>query len=338
MALTDTTRDRLAYALRDRASANEVADAVDVGAALSAAELGFLDTVVAGTGAVSKALVLDANGDVTMPDLGSIGFGGVGKLSWDTTDANANEMLIQLPPGGSTDVPVIVIGQSIEAVDLGLFNGVVDPKVAMLGVGAVTTGPTFEFRKARGTAAAPTVVTSGDDIGQVRFFGCVANGEYVQGASIEADMAGTIATTRGPSTLTFKTATDAAPSVLTSALVISAAQNVLMPVTATIGSDSTDRVALKGIYMTPSNVVVAVPAITDPDIAKVDVSVAAAFSMAPAVGDAVIAIPQEAMESAARILGCYVTGTDQITVVFGSEGGNVTGGNKNFKFLVIDVT
>lgn len=104
------------------------------------------------------------------------------------------------------------------------------------------------------------------------------------------------------------------------------------------GSDTTDRVTIKGIYMNPSSVAVAVPAITDPDIAKVDVNVASAFSMAPAVGDAVIAIPQEAMETNARILGCYVTATDQITVVFGSEGGSVTGGNKNFKFLVMDLT
>jgi len=44
------------------------------------------------------------------------------------------------------------------------------------------------------------------------------------------------------------------------------------------------------------------------------------------------------METNARILGCCVTGTDQITLVFGSEGGNVTGGNKNFKFLVLDLT
>lgn len=108
--------------------------------------------------------------------------------------------------------------------------------------------------------------------------------------------------------------------------------------TFTQGSDATDRVAIKGIYMSPANVSVTVPAITDPDIAKVDVDVSSAFSMQPAVGDAVIAIPQEAMEANARILGCYVTATDQITVVFGSEGGNVTGGAKNFKFMVLDVT
>ena len=108
--------------------------------------------------------------------------------------------------------------------------------------------------------------------------------------------------------------------------------------TLTQGSDATDRVGVKGIYMSPANVAVTVPAITDPDIAKVDINVATAFSMAPAVGDAVIAMPQEAMEANARILGCYVTATDQITLVFGSEGGNVTGGAKNFKFLVVDVT
>lgn len=106
----------------------------------------------------------------------------------------------------------------------------------------------------------------------------------------------------------------------------------------TQGSDATDRVVIKGHYMSPSNVAVTVPAITDPDIAKVDVSVAAAFSMQPAVGDLVYAIPQEAMEANARILGAYVTATDQVTVIFGSEGGNVTGGSKNFKFLVVDLT
>jgi hypothetical protein len=39
---------------------------------ISAAELTFLDAITAGTGAVSKALVLDANGDVAMPAAGLI--------------------------------------------------------------------------------------------------------------------------------------------------------------------------------------------------------------------------------------------------------------------------
>ncbi|KKM24144.1 hypothetical protein LCGC14_1608100, partial [marine sediment metagenome] len=92
------------------------------------------------------------------------GTGAIARMSYDTTDANANELLVQLPAGGGTDVPVIVIGQSIESVDLGLYNGVVNPTVAMFGVGAVTTATTFEFRKARGSVTSPTIVTSGDDL------------------------------------------------------------------------------------------------------------------------------------------------------------------------------
>ena len=174
-------------------------------------------------------LSIDA-GNLTITDdlLLGIGTGNAARLSWDTTDANANELLLQMPAGGAVDVPVLVIGQSIESVDLGLYNGVVDPRIALFGVGAVTTAPVIEFRKARGTVASPTVVTTGDDLGTLDFYGCVAAGEYVLAASIRADMAGTIATTRGPGTLTFLTATDAAPSVLTEALYLTAAQVLIL--------------------------------------------------------------------------------------------------------------
>lgn len=84
-------------------------------------------------------------------------------------------------------------------------------------------------------------------------------------------------------------------------------------------------------------IAVAVPAIVDPDIASVDVDVSA-MTMTPAVGDAVRAIPQEAMEATARVLNAYVTAANTVRVVFGSLGGNVVGGNKNFKFLVRDLT
>lgn len=104
------------------------------------------------------------------------------------------------------------------------------------------------------------------------------------------------------------------------------------------GSNATDRVTIKGIYMTPANVAVTVPSITDPDIARVQVDVSSAFSMQPAVGDVVIAIPQEALPTNARLQGAFVYQTDGVEIVFGSEGGNVTGAAKNFKFLVIDLT
>ena len=169
-----------------------------------------------------------ATSGVTYSDdsLLSFGTGTDARFSWDTTDANANELLLQMPAGTATNVPVLVIGQAIESVDLGLYNGVVDPRVALLGTGAVTTGPVLEFRKARGTAAAPTVVTAGDDLGTINFYTCVAAGEYVLGASIRADAAATQATTRGPASISILTATDAAPSVLTEALAIDKAQMV----------------------------------------------------------------------------------------------------------------
>lgn len=154
-------------------------------------------------------------------------FGGVTSMLWETADANANAMLLQLPVGGSVDVPVLIIGDTIVNDDLGLFNGIVSTTVAIMGSTATATGPSLNFRKSRGTNSAPTVVTSGDDMGSIDFYGCVAANEYVQGARILGETTGTIATTRGPGVLTFQTATDAAPSVLTSALVIGANQVVV---------------------------------------------------------------------------------------------------------------
>lgn len=170
------------------------------------------------------------SGNITAADdaLLGIGTGNTARLSWDTTDANANALLLQMPAGGSVDVPVLAIGQSIESVDLGLFDSVVDPHIAMFGVGAVTTGPRIRFYKARGTIASPTVITAGDDIGQISAYSCVAAGEYVEAARIAFDGVATQATTRGPGTITFSTATDAAPSVLTAALTIGKDQKCTM--------------------------------------------------------------------------------------------------------------
>jgi hypothetical protein len=107
-----------------------------------------------------------------------------------------------------------------------------------------------------------------------------------------------------------------------------------------VGSNATDRTDIKGFYMTPAVVAVTVPTIADPETDSVAVDVSSAFSMQPAVGDAVIAIPMEALPTDCLLLGAYVTATDEITVTFSAkEGGSgVTGAAKNFKFLVIDLT
>lgn len=189
----------------------------------------------------SGNLVLSPSGTVVVDTTGlrinddlllSLGTSDDARFSWETIDANANALLLQLPAGGAVNVPVLAIGQSIESVDLGLYNGVVDPRVAMFGVGAVTTGPIIEFRKARGTITSPTVVTTGDDLGTLDFYGVVAAAEWVRAASIRVDMTGTIATTRGPGNLSFNVATDAAPSVMTERVLITASGQInLTPAT-----------------------------------------------------------------------------------------------------------
>lgn len=219
------------------------------GAALTIYDADDARTVVVNSaGALVSALV--ASNITTADDvLLSLGTGNDARFSWDTTDANANEMLLQLPDGGAVNVPVLVIGQSVESVDLGLYNGVVNPRVAIFGVGAVATGPVIEFRKARGTIASPTVVTSADDLGTLDFYGAVAAGEYVRAASIRVEMIGTIATTRGPGVITFLTATDAAPSVLTAALTLGAAQQATIGGALTVTGTST----FNGNLILPAN-------------------------------------------------------------------------------------
>ena len=171
------------------------------------------------TGAMTLANTLALNDDIRF----LLGTGGPSGIQWETADANANYLQIQLPAGGAVDVPVIVIGEALDGVDLGLYNGVVNPLLALMGSGAVATAPIWDFRKARGTLSAPTVITTGDDLGSIRAFGYSGAGGYVEAARIEFDSTGTIATTRVPGLIRFSTGTDAAPTVLTTRLTIDSA-------------------------------------------------------------------------------------------------------------------
>lgn len=78
---------------------------------------------------------------LTMPplDFGDdefLTFGGVAKLGWETADANANALILQLPTGGATDVPVFAIGTADVTVliddDLGFFDGVTETTLALV--------------------------------------------------------------------------------------------------------------------------------------------------------------------------------------------------------------
>lgn len=107
-----------------------------------------------------------------------------------------------------------------------------------------------------------------------------------------------------------------------------------------LGSNALDRATVKGIYVNPSAIAVTVPDIADAEDDSVAVNVSSGFSIQPAVGDAVIAIPTGSLPTDCLLCGAYVTATDQITVVFSAkEGGSgVTSAAVNFNFLVIDLT
>ncbi len=147
------------------------------------------------------------------------------------------------------------------------------------------------------------------------------------------------------------------PTNLADALSVEdSAGNDLIVVTTTTGSpkvaitgsfsqgsaaNAADQATFKGTYVS-GTVVVAVPTIANDaaengDSVAVDVS---AMTFACAVGDAVIAIPLEALPTDCLLCGAYVTNTDTVTVTFMSKegGGGVTGANKNFAFLFYDLT
>ena len=55
------------------------------------------------------------------------------KINWETADPNANALVLSMPEGGAVNVPVFAIGDTtILNKDLGLFNGVTAPTLAVL--------------------------------------------------------------------------------------------------------------------------------------------------------------------------------------------------------------
>lgn len=105
------------------------------------------------------------------------------------------------------------------------------------------------------------------------------------------------------------------------------------------GAETAEGLEIKGWYVS-GTVAVAVPTIADAEADVVAVDLASALTFAPAVGDVVIAIPLEALPTDCLLNGAYVSATDTVSVSFGTkEGGSgVTGANKNFKFVFIDLT
>lgn len=103
----------------------------------------------------------------------------------------------------------------------------------------------LNFRKARGTGASPTVITTADELGVINFTGYGGASGYITGAAIKGISSGTIADNRVPGKLSFLTGTNAAPSVLTERLTIDHSGNITQAGAGTF-STGTGLVTLNG--------------------------------------------------------------------------------------------
>lgn len=83
---------------------------------------------------------------------------GSGQCLWETADADANALLCALPEGDSTNVPGLIIADASSTnVDLGMFNGITDPFLAI-----VSDDQTKNFRIQHNGTNTLMTVSSGD--------------------------------------------------------------------------------------------------------------------------------------------------------------------------------
>lgn len=138
-----------------RALGTLLRDLIDHVDGLSSTELGFIDGVTAGTGAASKALVLDANGDVVMPSGGILGLSRATLAAAGTTAADAaviaqqivlvtgadNAKGVALPAAAATEGPILVINTAGAPLLVYPVNGGNDQINSLAEDAAFTMGP-----------------------------------------------------------------------------------------------------------------------------------------------------------------------------------------------------
>lgn len=108
----------------------------------------------------------------------------------DIGDATANVLLFQAAAAAASRVQVSVnAAESVRWIIDGSNNNIMQASNAQ----ATTAGYALNFRKSRGTVASPTVITTGDDLGTINFYGYVgATNTYQLAAYILGDSTGTI--------------------------------------------------------------------------------------------------------------------------------------------------
>jgi len=185
------------------------------------------------SGAFNFAIKLAATTQFTIDSNSKVGIGTTGPdRRLDVLDASNPQLRLTY-----TDGSVYTDFQTDSNGDLSITPS--GNEVIIQHASADTVATIIHLQKTRGTIASPTVITTGDELGNLLFRGYSGAGGYVTGAAIKGISGGTIATTRVPANLSFWTGTDAAPTVLTQRMDIDYLGNVAIG-TAAIATDATD--------------------------------------------------------------------------------------------------
>ena len=119
------------------------------------------------------------------------GTGRTSSIFWETGDANAAVLAVELPAGTSVDVPAVVVGIGLDGVDLGLFDGLTQPGVYIVDAdrdGYIGFEITADDTAAIDVGGTVTTITIADDLsitGDVDITGAVTiTGDTTQTGSI----------------------------------------------------------------------------------------------------------------------------------------------------------
>lgn len=212
---------------QDAGAASEMKTILDIVDEISSTEAGFIDGVTAGTGAASKAVVLDASGDYFHPNGGAITIGHSAQQTISDGDGATN-----LVP----EVQILGTAQADSSLLLGCFNATntIAPTLALVKSGAATI-------------AAGTAVADNEILGQIIAYGDDGTDLESPAAAIKFVVDDTVATGEMGGSIEFFCTADGGETLtkrwtmnVAGALVAATAQDVVMPANTAAALEITD--------------------------------------------------------------------------------------------------